>query len=122
MDRRKFAASSLGIFALAMVRNSFAGSPLALHERIYKFDRQISREVLDRYLSRAISMEGLLNGRGDFNYNIRMLKSTGAKYIGRSICLWGGEANLLQNFERARQQVPRVSRCGSGHDSRGLHF
>ncbi len=53
-------------------------------------------------------MEGLLNGKGDFNDNLRMLTSTGAKYIGRSICLWGGEANLLQNFERARQQLPHV--------------
>ena len=53
-------------------------------------------------------MEGLLNGRGDLNDNIRMLSSTGAKYIGRSICLWGGEGNLLQNFERAKKQVPQV--------------
>jgi hypothetical protein len=53
-------------------------------------------------------MEGVLNGRGDLNDNIRMLKSTGAKYIGRSICLWGGEDNLLQNFERARRQLPEV--------------
>ena len=37
-----------------------------------------------------------------------MLTSTGAKYIGRSICLWGGEAKLLQNFERARMQLPQV--------------
>jgi len=53
-------------------------------------------------------MEGLLNGRGDLADNIRMLKSTGAKFIGRSICLWGGEASLLANFERARLQVQQV--------------
>src|SRR5258708_87704 len=53
-------------------------------------------------------MEGLLNGRGDLDDNIRMLKSCGVKYCGRSICLWGGEANLLRNFERAKQQVPKV--------------
>ncbi|HMH23874.1 MAG TPA: hypothetical protein VK563_18940, partial [Puia sp.] len=76
--------------------------------RDYHFDRTISREVLENYLSRAISMEGLLNGRGDLDDNIRMLRSTGAKFIGRSICLWGGEANLLNNFERARQQAPKV--------------
>src|SRR5271167_3903087 len=67
----------------------------------YHFDGTISREVLDNYLSRSISMEGLLNGRGDLDDNIRMLKSTGAKFIGRSLCLWGGEANLLRNLERA---------------------
>ncbi len=80
----------------------------ASRPRDYHFDKTISREVLENYLSRSISMEGLLNGRGDLDDNIRMLKSTGVKYVGRSICLWAGEANLLSNFERARQQVPKV--------------
>ena len=53
-------------------------------------------------------MEGLLNGRGDLHDNIRMLKHIGAKFIGRSLCLWGGEANLPANFERAKQQLPKV--------------
>lgn len=74
----------------------------------YQFDAKISREVLENHLSRAISMEGLLNGRGDLPDNIRMLKSVGVKYVGRSLCLWGGEAEFVRNIERARQQVPRV--------------
>lgn len=74
----------------------------------YAFDRTISRGVLENYLSRAITMEGLLNGRGDLTDNIRMLKSIGAKFIGRSLCLWGGEAHLLENLERARRQAPLV--------------
>jgi hypothetical protein len=74
----------------------------------YRFDKTISREVLENYLSRAISMEGLLNGRGDLDDNIRMLKNIGAKFIGRSLCLWGNEANLLSNLERAKQQLPKV--------------
>lgn len=74
----------------------------------YEFDKSISRRTLENYLSRAITMEGLLNGRGDLDDNIRMLKSIGAKFIGRSLCLWGGEANLMQNLERAKQQAPRV--------------
>ena len=76
--------------------------------RDYRFDGTISREVLENYLSRAISMEGLLNGRGDLDDNIRMLKDTGAKFIGRALCLWGGEADLLRNLERAKEQVPKV--------------
>jgi hypothetical protein len=75
---------------------------------VYLFDGTISREVLENYLSRSITMEGLLNGRGDLEDNIRMLKSIGAKFIGRSLCLWGGEANLLPNLERAKQQLPRI--------------
>jgi hypothetical protein len=74
----------------------------------YHFDGAISREVLESYLSRSISMEGLLNGRGDLDDNVRMLKGTGAKFIGRSLCLWGGEANLLANLERAKKQIPKV--------------
>jgi hypothetical protein len=53
-------------------------------------------------------MEGLLNGRGNLADNLRMLTSVGAKYIGRSICLWGGEANLLSHFEQVRKQLPQV--------------
>ncbi len=75
---------------------------IILPSRDYHFDRTISRQVLENYLSRAISVEGLLNGRGDLQDNIRMLNNTGAKFIGRSICLWGREASLLENFERAR--------------------
>ncbi len=50
-------------------------------------------------------MEGLLNGRGDLDDNIRMLQSIGAKFVGRSFCMWGGEANLLRNLDWAKQQV-----------------
>jgi len=108
MKRRRFLASSLAASALALAGQPFAASLTRERRRTYKFHRMISRQVLDNYLSRSISIEGLLNGKGDLTDNIRMLKDTGAKYIGRSICLWGGEANLLQNFERARQQIPQV--------------
>src|SRR5579863_4512471 len=108
MKRRRFLASSLAASALALAGQPFAASLPGEHRRNYKFHRTISRQVLDNYLSRSISIEGLLNGKGDLTDNIRMLKDTGAKYIGRSICLWGGEANLLQNFERARKQIPEV--------------
>ena len=74
----------------------------------YRFDGTISREVLENYLSRAITMEGLLTGRGDLDDNLRMLKHIGAKFIGRSLCLWGGEANFLRNLELARRAVPKV--------------
>ena len=93
---------------------TFAGnwgwfSPVVRAEdRDYRFDKTISREVLENYLSRAISVEGILNGKGDLDENIRFLKDAGVKYAGRSICLWGGEANLLRNFERAKEQAPKV--------------
>src|SRR5262249_14550693 len=83
-------------------------SAVTPHPRSYEFDRTISREVLENFLSRAISMEGIFNGHGDLEDNIRMLTSIGAKYIGRSLCLWGAEAEFLHNVERAKSQVPKV--------------
>ena len=74
----------------------------------YHFDGPMSRQVLESYLSHAITMEGLLNGRGDFDDDVRMLKHTGAKFIGRSLCLWGGEADFSRDIDRARELIPKV--------------
>ena len=102
MSIRKISAAALVIATL------MAAGVAAKEPRDYRFDRTISRAVLENYLSRSITMEGMLNGRGDFDDDVRMLKETGAKFIGRSICLWGGEAQLLSNFERAKALVPKV--------------
>jgi hypothetical protein len=85
-----------------------AAAPTPAPSRDYRFDGKISREVLENYLSRSITMEGLLNGRGDLDDNVRMLKAIGAKFVGRALCLWAGEANFLSNVERAKQQAPRL--------------
>ncbi|HEY3915939.1 MAG TPA: hypothetical protein VGN61_15735, partial [Verrucomicrobiae bacterium] len=74
----------------------------------FGFDRTISRETLDNYLSRSITMEGLLQGRGDLDDNIRMIKHIGAKYIGRALCLWNAENDFTNNLRRAREAVPHV--------------
>lgn len=108
MERRQFLTTSLAASAGAFASRALAALPHSHHRRNYAFNRTISREVLENYLSRSITMEGLLNGRGDLTDNIRMLKRIGAQYIGRSICLWGREADLLANFDRARQQMPLV--------------
>ena len=111
MDRRQFLASCLWASAVPLAGESsasLADTQSSPRWRSYGFQRTISREVLDNYLSRSISMEGLLNGRGDLTDNIRMLTRVGAKYAGRSICLWGSEANLLSNLQRARLQLPRL--------------
>jgi hypothetical protein len=76
--------------------------------RDYRFDGTISRPALENYLSRAISVEGVFNGRGNLDDNIRMLKNIGVKYAGRSLCLWGAENNFLANIARAKEQVPKA--------------
>ena len=74
----------------------------------FKFNGIISRNVLENYLSRSITMEGLLNGRGDLPDNIRMLHGIGAKYAGRALCLWNAENDFSNNVQRARDAAPKV--------------
>lgn len=101
LSRRDFSRLALGAAA-------WAASGRAEETAGYRFDRTISRPVLENYLDRSISMEGLLNGRGDLADNVRMLKHMGAKFIGRALCLWAGEANFVCNIERAKAQLPKV--------------
>ena len=96
---------------VAAAAGQLPAAPAPRPVRDYRFDKTISRPVLENYLSRSISVEGILNGRGDLDDNVRMLKDTGAKFIGRALCLWGGEANLLKNLERAKEQLPKLHRA-----------
>ncbi|MBN2506194.1 MAG: hypothetical protein JXQ71_05820 [Verrucomicrobia bacterium] len=81
----------------------------------HHFDRTISRPLLENYLGRSITLEGLLNDRGDLDDNIRMLKSIGAKFIGRSLCLWSGEANLLRNLDHDAQVLMLIRSHAARH-------
>ena len=126
MRRRQFITQSSAAVALAIAEMKRAGGLPFRRDRWrlqdYRFDKTISRDVLENYLSRSITMEGLLNGRGNLNDNIRMLKRVGAKYAGRSICLWGHEAELLQNLATASKQVPRFALLTRRSFSRGCIF
>ena len=108
MRRRNFLKTALAATTTTVANQAMSGSARWQRRRNYNFNQTISRGVLGNYLSRAICMEGLLNGRGDLDDNLRMLSDVGAKYIARSICLWGGEAKLLDNFARAKQQAPQA--------------
>src|ERR1035437_2810083 len=63
-------------------------------QRNYRFDGKISREVLENYLSRSITMTEIYRSPGNLDDDIRMLKNAGAKFAGRTIYLWGGEARI----------------------------
>jgi len=69
----------------------------------YHFDGNgISKNVLGNYLDRSITMAFFLvpskpEGKRVYPYHkddIRMIKNTGAKFIGRAIYRWGGESLL----------------------------
>lgn len=74
----------------------------------YKFNKRISREVLENYLDRSITIQSLLIERGDFIDNLRMIKSIGAKFIGRAVCQWAGESSLMKNIEMEKVNIPKV--------------
>jgi hypothetical protein len=101
--------SLLAVVCLALGLRVHAGDT-ASTSRLggFHFDGKISRTVLENYLSRSITMEGMLNGRGDLNDNIRMLTNCGAKYMGRALCLRGAERDFLNNINRARAEIPQV--------------
>ena len=72
----------------------------------FHFDGSISREVLENYLSRAITMLSMNIGMGNTEDNIRMLKNTGAKFVGRTILLWGSESDIKdEKFLRLGSQI-----------------
>jgi hypothetical protein len=74
----------------------------------YKFDGTISMKILENYLDRSITMQSLLVGKGDFDDNLRMIKNIGAKYIGRSVCQWGEEAEIPKNLLQEKGLAAKV--------------
>lgn len=71
--------------------------------KAYYFDEKgISREVLENYLDRSITMVYLLipdtpEGKRVYSYHaddVRMVKNLGAKFLGRALYRWGGESKL----------------------------
>lgn len=82
----------------------------------------ISRQSLENYLSRAITEHDLLLNRGNFDDNLRMLKAVGAKFIGRSLCLWGNEGKLPGNLELARKRAQDVHRAAPDMILQGTIF
>lgn len=85
---------------------------LAAPARDYHFDGRMSEEVLRNYLSRSITMMYLLNGQGDLEDNVRMLKETGAKFAGRAVYNWGqeqgGESHLPDKLVQAQQNAAKI--------------
>jgi hypothetical protein len=78
-------------------------------ERNYRFDGRISREVLDNYLSRAVTFTDFLHGKGSVADNLRFLTNTGAKFVGRAIYRWGSEEALPALLETAQAQTRSVA-------------
>jgi hypothetical protein len=74
----------------------------------YTFKNKISREVLENYLDRSITMQRMLTGEGNFEDNLRMIGNMKAKLVGRAVCQWGEEARLMENFAKEKELAARV--------------
>jgi len=60
--------------------------------RNYNFNGNISREVLDNYLSRAITLsDHAFRGYGDRGLDRQLVQNTGAKFIGRVTFIWAND-------------------------------
>ena len=94
----------------------------------YRFDKNgISREALERYLEKSITMVYFLTpdtpeGRRVYPYpddDVRMVKNIGAKFIGRAIYRWGGESRLndpsFLATAAAKNQVDTRIQIGRAH-------
>jgi hypothetical protein len=102
-----------GPFGLCLCLLLIAGDVHGLFgQRNYHFDGKISREVLENYLSRSITMTEIYRSPGNLDDDIRMLKNTGAKFAGRTIYLWGGEERIADPkfLAQGREMVTRVHR------------
>jgi len=103
--RNKMALFVIGAFLLTAAAQEAGAQPATVNvpDRDYRFDGKISREVLENYLSRSVSFTELLhddlsqarNRRGvDPRDNIRFIRNTGAKFVGRALMCWGREREL----------------------------
>ncbi|HEY3389418.1 MAG TPA: hypothetical protein VGK38_07605, partial [Prolixibacteraceae bacterium] len=99
LRRKLITLSMISIFVSGM-GGSVVGKTAKLPPD-FKFDKKISRQVLENYLDRSITMGYfLVPGKPEgyeFPYrkdDIRMIKNIGAKFIGRAIYRWGEESKL----------------------------
>ncbi|MEX0774433.1 MAG: hypothetical protein WD042_01840 [Phycisphaeraceae bacterium] len=84
---------------------------MPVDQHSYGFDGTISRPVLERYLSRSVSMAGLCQSP-QRDEDLRMLHHIGAKYVGRVAYIWAQhEAEDDEaHFDAAAQTVADYQR------------
>lgn len=95
----------IGVLACLWTHRIYAQNPPTAD---YTFDHKITRPVLENYLERSMTFQSLLVGKGNFEDNLRMIKNTGAKFIGRAVCQWGQEADIAGNLIKEKQLAAKV--------------
>jgi hypothetical protein len=82
----------------------------------YYFNGSISEEVLDNYLSRAITQGELCQIKDDdiFYENIRMLRNIGAKFIGRAAFVWTPLRPEEEHFKIVKKRARQAHQIDPG--------
>jgi hypothetical protein len=99
---------------MSLITNGLT-NPVSAQKRDYRFEGRISREVLENYLSRAVTFSDLLDPEntknrlnGSVEDNIRFLKNVGAKFAGRALFMWGRESRLPRLLDQAKPVVKMI--------------
>ncbi len=83
----------------------------------FTFDGSMSRQVLNNYLSRAVTHIGIgydnLNTSETFEDDLRMLKNEGAKFIGRAAYVWAESVPDAEHFAFAKERAARAHEVDS---------
>jgi hypothetical protein len=74
----------------------------------YTFDGSMTRDILENYLSRSITMAHFLQEEGPFEDSLRMLANTQAKFLGRTFLHWGAEKSLMEDLAKASVLAQRI--------------
>lgn len=119
---KKFVIAALmGVTVIAagiivwMNRNGEEGKSVESNKdtRNYAFDGSISKEVLNNYLSRAVTHGGLSasypeRATWSFDEDLRMLTNIGVKFIGRACVAWGAPPDIEAHFRQAKERNQKV--------------
>ncbi|MBO7393139.1 MAG: hypothetical protein J6U98_02930 [Abditibacteriota bacterium] len=81
--------------------------------RDYRFDGTVSEDVLNSYLSRAVTADRILTpqvSEEEFKEQLALIKYVGAKYIGRASLVWGQpEVGTFEEFfSTSRRRAAKV--------------
>ena len=73
----------------------------------FTFDGNMSREVLESYLSRAVTA-GFLHDSPTLEDDLRVIARLGVKFLGRASGTWGATGNDTLHFAQAKALADRV--------------
>lgn len=73
----------------------------------FKFDGNMSREVLESYLSRAVTAGDLIDS-DTLDDDLRVIARLGIKFLGRASGVWGATGDDAAHFARSKALADRV--------------